>query len=144
MFELTTLHRVQAFLLKVRRNGIDEEGIKPIQTDRKPSYSSQLSELIQNCLKPIPSERPNVMELRAKISTHRDAIVKLVREREGGEIAQATEDERLYYIGNEIKSAETGDWRPHEGEKDSKQADDGFADPDLSPIRYPVFEEPGE
>lgn len=144
MFELTTLHRVHAFLLKVRGNIIDEEGIKPIQTNRKPSYSSQLSELIQNCLKPIPSDRPNLMELRAKISTHRDAIVKLVREREGGEIAKPTEDERLYYIGNEIKWAKTGDWQPHEHDKDSNKADDGFADPDLSPIRYPVFEEPGE
>lgn len=144
MFELMTLHRVYAFLLKVRGNIIDEEGIESIQTDRKPPYSSHLSKLIQDCLKPIPSDRPNIMELRAKISTHRDAIVKLVREREGAETGKPTEDERLYYIGNEIKGAKTGDWQPHERDKDSNKSDDGFADPDLSPLQHPVFKEPGE
>ena len=120
MFELMTLHRVHGFLLKPRGNIIDEEGIKPIETDRKPPYSSQLSKLIQDCLKHIPLDRPTVMELRTKISTHRDAIVRLAREREGEEEAKPSEDERLYYVGNEIKWAKTGDWQPHERDKDSK------------------------
>lgn len=144
MFELMTLHRVHGFLLKPQGNIVDEEGIKPVQTDRKPSYSSQLSKLIQDCLKPIPLDRPSVIELRTKISTHRDAIAKLARERERAETAKPTEDERLYYIGNEIKWAKTGDWRPHERDKDSNKSGDGFADFDLSPIQYPVFKEPGE
>ena len=142
MFEIMTLHRVHGFLLKARGNIINEEGIKPIQTSRKPPYSSQLSKLIQDCLQPIPLDRPNVMELRAKISTHRDAILKLAREREG---AEPSADEKLYYVGNEIKWAKTGDWQPHERDRDSNKSEDGFADPDLSPIRYPVvIEKPGE
>lgn len=144
MFELMTLHRVHGFLLKPRGNIPDEEGIKPIQTHRKPSYSSQLSQLIQDCLKPIPLDRPNVMELRTKINSHRDAIFKHVREREGAEATEPLEDERLYYIGNEIKRAKTGDWQPHERDRDSNKSEDGFADPNLSLIQYPVFEEPGE
>lgn len=98
MFELMTLHRVHGFLLKPRGNIINEEGIKPIQTNREPPYSLQLSKLIQDCLKSIPLDRPNVTELRAKISTHRDAIVTLAREREEAETAKPSEDERLYYI----------------------------------------------
>ncbi len=144
MFELMTLHRVRSFLLKPRGNIIDEEGIKPIETDRNPPYSSQLSKLIQDCLKPIPLDRPNVMELRTKISTHRDVIVGLAREREGEEKAKPLEDERLYYVGNEIKWAKTGDWQPHERDKDSNKSEDGFVDPDFSPIGYPVFEDSGE
>lgn len=144
MFELMTLHRVHGFLLKPRGNIKDEEGINPIQTNREPSYSSQLCELIQDCLKPIPLDRPNFMELRTKISVHRDAIVKMSREREGAEVAQPSEDERLYYVGNEIQWAKTGDWQSHERDKDSNKSEDGFADPDLSPIRYPVFKESGE
>ena len=95
MFELMTLHRVPGFLLKPRGDITDEEGIKPIQTNRKPPYSSQLSKLIQDCLKPIPLDRPNVKELLARTRTHRDAIVRLVREREGAETAKPLEDERL-------------------------------------------------
>ncbi|CAF9919092.1 G2-specific serine/threonine protein kinase [Imshaugia aleurites] len=140
MFELMTLHRVPGFLLKPRGDITDEEGIKPIQTNRKPPYSSQLSKLIQECLKPIPLDRPNVKELLARIRTHRDAIVRLVREREGAETAKPLEDERLYYVGNEIKWAKTGDWQPHELDRDPNKSEDGFADPDLSPIQYPVFE----
>lgn len=141
MFELMTLHRVHGFLIKPRGNIIDEEGIKPIQTNRKPPYSSQLSKLIQDCLRPNPLDRPNVMELRTKIGTHRDAIIQLAQERD---TAKPSEDERLYYIGNEIKWAKTGDWQPHERDRDSNKSDDGFADPEFSPIRYPVFEEPEE
>ena len=85
MFELMTLYRVHGFLLKPQGNIIDEEGIKPIQTNRKPPYSSQFSKLIQDCLKPIPLDRPSVTELRTKINIHRDAVVKLAREREGAE-----------------------------------------------------------
>lgn len=144
MFELMTLHRVHGFLLKPRGNIVDEAGIKPIQTDRNPPYSSQLSKLIQDCLRPIPLDRPTVMELRTKINPHRDAIVKLAREREGAETARPSENERLYYIGNEIKWAKTGDWQPHERDKDSDKSESGFADPDLSPIQYPVFDDPGE
>ena len=139
MFELMALHRVRSFLLKPRGNLIDEEGIKPIETDRKPPYSSQLSKLIQDCLKPIPLDRPTVMELRTKISAHRDIIVGMAREK-----AKPSEDERLYYVGNEIKWAKTGDWQPHERDKDSNKSEDGFADPDFSPIRYPVFEDIGK
>lgn len=144
MFELMTLHRVHRFLLKTQGNIIDEEGIQPIETNRKPPYSSHLSQLIQDCLKPTPVDRPDVMELRIKISTHRDAIIKLVREREGAERAEPMDDERLYYVGNEIKWAEPGAWRPHERDRGSKESEDGFADPDLSPIRYPVFEDSEE
>ena len=143
MFELMTLYRVHGFLLKPQGNIIDEEGIKPIQTNRKPSYSSQLSKLIQDCLKPIPLDRPNVTELRTKINIHRDAIIKLVREREGAETAKPLEDERLYYVGNEIKWAKTGDWQPHERDMDTNKSEGGFANPDLSPIQSPVFKEPG-
>ena len=39
------------------------------------------------------------MELRSKIRAHRDAIVTVVREREGLESAKPSEDERLYYVG---------------------------------------------
>lgn len=144
MFELMTLHRVHRFLLKAQGNVIDEEGIQPIETSRKPPYSSQLSNLIQNCLKPTPVDRPDVMELRTKISTHRDAVIKLVREREGAEAAKPMDDERLYYVGNEIKWAKPGDWQPHERDKGSNKSEDKFADPDLSPIQYPIFEESGE
>ena len=142
MFELMTLYRVHGFLLKPQGNIIDEEGIKPIQTNRKPSYSSQLSKLIQDCLKPIPLDRPSVTELRTKINIHRDAIVKLAREREGAETEKPLEDERLYYVGNEIKLAKTGDWQPHERDMDTNKSEGGFADPDFSPIQFPVFKEP--
>ena len=144
MFELMTLHRVYRFLLKPQGNIVNEAGIKPIQTNRKPPYSLQLSELIQDCLKTDPQDRPNVMELRVKIKTHRDAIVKVVQEREAAERAKPSEEERLYYIGNEIKWAKPGDWQPHERDKDSYKSEEGFADPELSPIQYPVFKEPGE
>ena len=139
MFELMTLHRVPGFLLKPRGNIIDEEGIKPIQTNRKPPYTSQLSKLIQDCLKPIPWDRPSVMELRAKMNTYRDATVKLTREREGTGTAERLEDERLYYVGNEIKWAKTGDWQPFEGDQDLDKSESGFADPDLSPLRSYSF-----
>ena len=84
------------------------------------------------------------MELRAKITTHRDAIIKLAREREGAETVKPSADEKLYYIGNEIKLAKTGDWQPHERDRDSNKSEDGFADPDLSPIRHPVIEKQGD
>ena len=140
MFELMTLHKVHGFLIKPKGGIADEEGIKPIQTNRKPAYSSQLSTLIQDCLKPFPQDRPNVTELRTKISAHRDAIVKLAREREGAGTAKPLESERLYYVGNEIKRAKTGDWRPHEQDVDSDRSEAGFEDTDVSPILYPVFE----
>ena len=143
VFEVMTLHRVYGFLLKTRGNIIDEEGVKPIQTHRKPPYSSQLSQLIQDCLKPVPLDRPDILELRAKIGAHRDAIVK-PQEREGAETAKPLEDERLYYVGNEIKWAKTGDWQLQKRDKDSNQSEDGFADPDFSPIRYLISKEPGE
>lgn len=144
MFELMTLHRVKGFLLQARGHDIDEEGIKPIQTNRKVGYSSQLSKLIQDCLKPTPGQRPSVMELRTKIGTYRGAVVKLVREREGTGTAEPLEYEKLYYIGNEIKRAETGEWQALEGDKDLDKSEDGFADPDLSRIQFPVFKEAGE
>ena len=141
MFELMTLHRVHGSLLKPRGNIIDEDGINPIQTNRKPPYSSQLSKLIQDCLRPIPLDQPNVMESSTKISTHRDAIIKLAQERE---TAKPSEDDRLYYIGNEINWAKIGDWQPHERDRDSNKSDGDFADPEFSPTRYPFFEEPEE
>lgn len=145
MCELMTLHKVNRFLLKPRVNIIDEEGIKPIQTSRKVGYSSQLSKLIQACLKPNPRQRPSVTELRTKIATYRGAVVKLVRECEGTGRAEPLENEKLYYVGNEIKGAKTGEWQPLGREKDLDQSDeDGFADPDLSPIQFPVFKKPGE
>lgn len=143
MFELMTLHRVKGFLLKARGDIIDEEGIKPIQTNRKVGYSSQLSKLIQDCLKPTPGQRPSVMELRTKIGSYRGAVVKLVRERAGTGTAAPLEYEKLYYVGNEIKRAKTGEWQPLEQDKDLDKSEDGFADPDLSRIQFPVFKEPG-
>ena len=144
MFELLTLHKVHGFLLKPQGNIVDEEGIHPIQTNRNPQYSSQLSKLIQDCLKPLPKDRPSVLELRAKISAHRDAIINLVRERQAAESAQPLEGERLYYVGNEIKWAKTGDWQPHEQDRDQNKSESGFLDPDLSPIQYPAFLETGD
>ena len=46
-------------------------------------------------------------------------IIKLAQKHEGEETAKPWEDERLHYVGNEIKLTKTGDWQAHEGDVDS-------------------------
>lgn len=47
-------------------------------------------------------------------------------------------------FNNEIKWTKTGDWQTLERGRDSKQSEDGFADPALSPIRFSVTGRPGK
>ena len=116
-----------------RVRGFNRTVLATYRTETSKGLKSRAPKLIHDCLKPIPRDRPNVMELRSKIRAHRDAIVKVVREREGAESAKPSEDERLYYVGNEIEWAKTGDWQPHKSDRDSNKSENGFPDPEFSP-----------
>lgn len=84
------------------------------------------------------------MELGNKIGTYRGAVLKLVWEREGTGTAEPLEYVKQYDVGNATKSAKTGEWQPLGRDKDVDECEDGFAEPDLSPIQFPVFKEAGE
>ena len=138
IFELMTLHIVHRFLLKPRDNMITKEGIDTVKTNRKLSYGSELSKLIQAPSNPSSGTDQTLWSYAPGLvsSWHGSA--------RGWKQRSHPRDERLYYAGNEIKGAKRGDWRPDERDRHSNESEGDLRDSDLSPREYRVMEEGGE
>lgn len=141
MYELMTLRRVDRIWL---REGEDvHHGINPIITLQKPEYSRSLKNVIRDCLKPYPEERPSPHDLLEKIEVYRRRTHKHLSEEAGEDSTEPTPGagQRLYYRGNEINKMLPGKERlnPDEEEKEPGDADGKFRDPNLSPVKFPQF-----
>jgi serine/threonine protein kinase len=139
MYELLTLHRVRSALFEAETDpegGI--EGLPEIVTGKYPEYSEALRTLVRQCLRPNPQDRPRIADMENQIQACRRQIAQHFYELRGDNKSVPSDEERLYYRGNEIETMEPGYWLPS-NPRNFGGPESGFADPDLGPIKFPRF-----
>lgn len=128
MCEMITLHRHS------RCGPAGQDGMPQIITSKFPEYSHALRSLVESCMHSDPKKRPLIHQLESHIDEQRRRIVH----RRGENQTVPSEEERLYYRGNEIETMSHGRWQLS-GAKPRKHRKSKFVDPDLGPIQYPSF-----
>jgi len=137
MFELLTLERVNYYYKELGNYGkLDAAAL----IKRYP-YQVLMTTILR-CLEPEPVDRITIEGLQIIIRQEQESFVDPFAVQPKENSTNPDENDRLYYRGNEIENMPPGDWiANHSTPEDTKDSDDVYRDPSLSPLRYPVFED---
>ncbi|KAI4095123.1 MAG: hypothetical protein LQ344_001774 [Seirophora lacunosa] len=127
IYKLMTLREASyAFYRRIRKNG---EVLPRIETTREPEYTHDLRDLVHQCLKFWPDERPDVDQLLSTVTRNRDAF---------RDVWAADPDPLniphtaiLKYTRAAWKEIEFGSWR---------KPSDSSEPPETPPVSFPSFE----
>lgn len=119
---------------------MQEEAIREIQTNRKPDFSSDLRQLIRECLRIDPNRRPSPRDLYEVTKRQLRDRANEVRDDDTG----LKKGRRVFYMGNEINDMPVGSpadisypYVLFEQARDQR-----FIDPELSSLRKGRWEPP--
>lgn len=136
MLELLTLYAHLDYINDPEYN--DAGRIRVIETNKEPEYSQDLRGLIKACIEPKCLERIKLEDLRARIKSYHDRIIREYRQSNDDWRARYESDSLLYYARNEINNMPTGEWEPYKAISPSKPEEVKFPD-HAWPVVFPRF-----